>query len=169
MDGYVPKPIAVASIRNEIERVLGGHLEGFPAWQGTGSSETPGDGAETKPLDEQAIMDRVAGDPALLAEVVELFREDVPKLLTQLRVAIRSRDLPASARTAHTLKGEFSNFTKSGAYLTTSELVEASRNGDAVAAATVLGRLEKEVARLMDDLDVLVNSVVASSHAGREI
>jgi len=168
MDGYVPKPIAVASIRNEIQRVLGGHLEGCPASQGTGSNETPGDGAEAKPLDEQGIMERVGGDPALLAEVVELLREDVPKLLTQLRVAIRSRDLPASVRTAHTLKGEFSNFTKSGAYLTTIELVEASRNGDAVAAATVLGRLEEEVVRLMEDLDVLVTSVVASSQAGLE-
>jgi len=165
MDGYVPKPIAVASIRNEIQRVLGGHLEGRPAWQGIGSNETPGDGAEAKLLDERAIMERVGGDSALLAEVVELLREEVPKLLTQLHVAIRSRDLPAAARTAHTLKGEFSNFTKNGAYLTTIELVEASLNGDAVTAATVLGRLEEEVGRLMDDLHVLVKSVVACGDA----
>ena len=160
MDGYVPKPIGVDSIRNEIQRVLGGQLEGPPAWQDTAGSETPG-GGEVKPLDERAIMERVGGDPALLAEVVELLHEDVPKLLTQLHVAICSRDLPAAARTAHTLKGEFSNFTKNGAYLTTIELVEASRNGDAVGAATVLGRLEGEVGRLVDDLHALVKSVVA--------
>ena len=160
MDGYVTKPIAVASIRDEIQRVLGGQLEGRPASRPTGSSETQGHGAEATCLDEQAIMDRVGGDPALLAEVVELLREDVPKLLTQLRVAIRSRDLPAAARTAHTLKGEISNFTKTGAYLATVELLEASRNGDAVTAATTLGSLEEGVAGLMDDLDVLVKSVV---------
>jgi hypothetical protein len=158
----VPKPIGVASIRNEIQRVLGGQLEGPAVWQGSAGSETPGDG-EAERLDERAIMDRVGGDPALLAEVVELLREDAPKLLTQLHVAIRSRDLPAAARTAHTLKGEFSNFTRNGAYLTSIELVEASRNGDAVAAATVLGRLEEEVGRLMDDLHVLVKSVVTCS------
>ena len=161
MDGYVAKPIGFASIRNEIQRVFSGRLAGRPASQGIGSGETQGRGAEATDLDEQVIMDRVGGDPALLTEVVELFREEAPKLLTQLRVAIRSRDLPAAARTAHTLKGELSNFTKNGAYLTTTELVEASRNGDAVGAASVVGRLEEEVGRLMDDLDVLVTSVVA--------
>ena len=166
MDGYVAKPIGVASIRNEIERVLTGRLEGRQVSPPVGGGEVPGGGGEAKPLDEQAIMERVGGDPALLVEVVELLREDVPKLLTQLRVAIRSRDLPTVARMAHTLKGELSNFTKNGAYLTAIELVEASHNGDVLAVTEVLDRLEEEVGRLMDELQVLVKSVVACSAAG---
>ena len=159
MDGYLAKPIGVDSIRDEIQRVLGGQSVRRAALQGTGGVDDQGGAPGASGLDEEAIMDRVGGDPALLAEVVELLREDVPKLLSQLDVAISSGDLPAAARTAHTLKGELSNFTENGAYVTAVELVEASRSGDAVAATTGLSSLEEGLGRLMDDLDALVDSV----------
>ncbi|MBL7221003.1 MAG: response regulator [Phycisphaerae bacterium] len=167
MDGYVAKPIAVASIRDEIQRVLAERSEGAAVWRGIGGSETEDDGAEAMCLDERAIMDRVAGDPALLAELVELFREDAPKLLAQLRAAMRSRDLPAAERTVRALKGGLGNFTENGAYLAAVELIEASRNGDAVAVAAVLGRLEEEVGRLMNDLDALLKVVIGRNVPAR--
>ncbi|MBC8374357.1 MAG: hypothetical protein H8E53_12230, partial [Planctomycetes bacterium] len=167
MDGYVAKPIAVASIRDEIQRVLAERSEGAAVWRGIGGSETEDDGAEAMCLDERAIMDRVAGDPALLAELVELFREDAPKLLAQLRAAMRSRDLPAAERTVRALEGGLGNFTENGAYLAAVELIEASRNGDAVAVAAVLGRLEEEVGRLMNDLDALLKVVIGRNVPAR--
>jgi signal transduction histidine kinase/CheY-like chemotaxis protein/HPt (histidine-containing phosphotransfer) domain-containing protein len=160
MDGYVPKPIGVDSIRHEIQRVLPGRdILAAPPPPEIDQSETRNDESKEPLLDEDAIMERVGGDSALLVEIVELLREDVPKLLNQLQIAMCARDLPTMSRDAHTLKGELSNFTKTGAYLRAVELVEASRSGDAIAAASMLGRLEEEVDDLMDGLGGLVESV----------
>ena len=167
MDGYLTKPIAVESIRHEIQRVRAELSDADSGERGSQVDAKRSDLDENESLDHQGIMERVGGDTDLLAEVVELLREDMPKLLDQLRATIRSRDLPAAARVAHTLKGELSNFTKKGIYLTTTELVEASRNDDAIAAGALLGKLEGQVAGLMKGLDTLVESVgVGKSPAG---
>jgi PAS domain S-box-containing protein len=159
MDGYVPKPVEIVRIHNEIRRVLADRLEQTPVLQRTGGVEIRDHRSGKNRVDEQGIIERVGGDSALLDELVELFCKDAPKLLNQLHKAMRSRDLPAAALTAHTLKGELCNFTRTGAYLTAIELVEASRNGDAVTASRVLERLEEEIGGLIDDLMMLVDAV----------
>ena len=50
------------------------------------------------------------GDPELLAEVVSLFLETYPQLLSSIEDAILRKDAAALCRAAHTLKGAVANF-----------------------------------------------------------
>jgi signal transduction histidine kinase/CheY-like chemotaxis protein len=160
MDGYVPKPIGVTEIDDEIQKVLAAQLEEFQDPRGT---EAEGDDTEAISLDKQVIVARFDGDMGMLDEAVELFDEDASKLLAQLHQVIRSRDLPAVTRAVDTLKGRIGNFTEQGVYLTATELLNASCNGDMVAVAEMMGRLDEEVIRMIKDLDLLVKSTVDCS------
>jgi len=173
MDGYLSKPISEASLRTEIARVLGSMGKApcgrkYPDDRGA-PDVGDADGAGPRPLDEQQIMDRVGGDRELLAEVVDLLRDDAPGVLAQTRLAVDAQDMPAAARAAHTLKGQLSNFTKEGPYKAAADVVAAARNGDRIAAAAAYRRLERELLTLLEALDELVKrNAVCSEGAGGE-
>ena len=62
-----------------------------------------------KALAVQDVLDRLGGDEELLSEVVELFIEEVPDILSKLKDALDSGDWDSAAKLAHTLKGSSSN------------------------------------------------------------
>jgi HPt (histidine-containing phosphotransfer) domain-containing protein len=53
---------------------------------------------------------RVEGDECLLRELIQLFIDDYPKTMQELRVAIAQGDTSTAERHAHTLKGSAANF-----------------------------------------------------------
>lgn len=57
-----------------------------------------------------AALQRMDGDADLLNEVIDVFLEDYPNSLQQLRSSAEARDLKLVLRTAHTLKGVAGNF-----------------------------------------------------------
>ncbi len=57
----------------------------------------------------QEVLDRLGGDEELLSEVVDLFIEEVPDILSQLKEALENGDWDRAAKLAHTLKGSSSN------------------------------------------------------------
>ncbi|MBC7292642.1 MAG: response regulator, partial [Thermoleophilia bacterium] len=79
---------------------------GAPAATGT-----PAEGGTGKPpvLDRQALLDRVAGDEDLAAEVLGVFMQDVPRQLAALKKVVAAGDLEQVRRHAHTLKGASAN------------------------------------------------------------
>ncbi|HDM76392.1 MAG TPA: Hpt domain-containing protein [Deltaproteobacteria bacterium] len=64
---------------------------------------------EGKALAVQSVLERLGGDEELLCEVIDLFIEEVPDILTTLEAAIESGDWESAAKLAHTLKGSSSN------------------------------------------------------------
>jgi HPt (histidine-containing phosphotransfer) domain-containing protein len=62
-------------------------------------------------FDYDDFLDRIDGDVDLLKEVVQIFLEDTPRLLTNLYSGIKSGDNEAVERAAHTLKGATANIS----------------------------------------------------------
>ena len=127
MNGFVAKPIRVADLRLEIERVMKMFAaRAAPAPIGPHQSdaaiadaaiETNIAPAETPPpqealpvMDRALAMARMGDDEELLASLAEVFIEQLPETLAEMDRAAKDRDLASLARAAHTMKGLFDTF-----------------------------------------------------------
>ena len=136
MDGYVPKPIEVAKLYETIESI---------------ASTTLHDDV----IDMDEVIERVAGDVELLSEMVELFLDDCPRLLSQIRESIVHRDSEILERSAHTLKGSVGNFSAAPAFEAAYRLEKMGRDGDIAHAEEAYTALEGELKRLQPVLMTL--------------
>jgi len=60
-------------------------------------------------LDRQAALERIGHDQELYDEICGIFRDDVPKILIQLKEAVDGGHIPAATRYAHSLKSAAAN------------------------------------------------------------
>lgn len=100
-------------------------------------------------LDREALLARVEGDIALLRELIELFRDDCPRLREAICGGLRRGDADAVRQAAHTLKGAAGNFTTGRPFRLARALEQAGAAGDLDGAA----RLWTELTILLDALD----------------
>src|SRR4051812_17025255 len=61
-------------------------------------------------LDHELAMSRVGGDVELLKELAELFLEEYPRLLAEIRAGYEHGDAKQVESSAHGLKGSVANF-----------------------------------------------------------
>src|SRR5262249_13832422 len=99
-------------------------------------------------LDKGAIWARVANDPQLLRELVQLFLDECPKLLGDVSDAVYRADAPKLKVAAHSLKGAVSNFSTWPAFEAALRLETMGHTGDLAHAAEGLAALEAALARL---------------------
>jgi signal transduction histidine kinase/CheY-like chemotaxis protein/HPt (histidine-containing phosphotransfer) domain-containing protein len=140
MDGYVAKPIKIEDLVEAIEN-LGRIPEAAPV-------EPTAKPREQEPLDTASALARVEGDVGLLAELVALFLQGLPEMLTNLRDAITAGDARAIERAAHKLKGSVGNFAAQPAFEAAMKLEILGRNGSLSEVEPAFCDLEKEIARL---------------------
>jgi len=144
MDGYVPKPIRHQDLFETIHNLildvpyipLDGHAEKDPK----------------DILDEAALMSRVDGDAQLLSDLVDLFLEEYPHLLEEIRTAIKKEDVKGVERGAHGLKGSTSNLTAKRAADAALKLERLAREGGLLGAEDSLRELEFQLVRLQPAL-----------------
>jgi HPt (histidine-containing phosphotransfer) domain-containing protein len=103
-------------------------------------------------LDPEALLGRVAGDRALLRELVAIFTEDAPGMLERIAGALAADDSAAVAKAAHALKGSVGVFSAGPAAGAAAELEQLARSGELSAAGRTYATLEREVARLAEEL-----------------
>lgn len=60
-------------------------------------------------FDRAAMLDRLAGDQELLAEIVELYVTEMPKMINALMLYLEDKDLAGAERQAHSIKGASAN------------------------------------------------------------
>jgi two-component system sensor histidine kinase/response regulator len=106
----------------------------------------------TKGMDRAAVLERVEGDVELLKQLVELFREDSARHLSDLRAALERGDVKAIERSAHALKGSTSNFGAPSAWEAALRLETLAHQGGIAAAKDAFRALEREVENLSADL-----------------
>jgi PAS domain S-box-containing protein len=140
MDGYLAKPIKA----DELYAVLTDLTAAAPPLTPVSDAALEA----VKVFDEAALWAQVEGDPALLTELVELFTEDSPRLLDELKQALSSGQSRGVAQAAHALKGAASNFGAEDVVALARRLEEAGRAETLVEADTLCLALEAEVSRL---------------------
>ncbi len=132
MDGYVSKPLKRDNLDAVLRQVLGSHSVPIPP-------------PDEPPIDLASALNAVDGDRTLLREVIEVFRQDYPARVTELRDAIEHRTPHQMGVAAHSLKGALSIFGRTLAYDLAQELETRGRAGHLDGAAAVLRMLEREL------------------------
>jgi len=115
MDGYIAKPMRVAELELEIERVMSGARVEREC-RAENSLKQASLAAKGEPLcfDAQELRQRVQGSVELMAELIRIFLDDTPKQLSELQQAVVARDQQRVERVAHTIKGAASVIAAKG-------------------------------------------------------
>ena len=103
-------------------------------------------------FDPSDVLARVEGDRDLLAELVDIFRAEYPRLLANLRKEVEKGDARGVEEAAHAIKGTVGNFGAPVASAAALALEVMGRVGALTGANAGMARLEEEVERLQRNL-----------------
>ncbi len=114
MDDYVSKPVKPEELDAVLERwIPQPDAEASAPEEQTDSAAASEGGGITDPVDQSVLAGlrelQEEGEPDILAELCELFLEDVPTQLEALREAAEGGDASSVEQVAHTLKGSCGN------------------------------------------------------------
>ncbi|HXA85115.1 MAG TPA: Hpt domain-containing protein [Candidatus Dormibacteraeota bacterium] len=107
-------------------------------------------------FDQQSLWARVAGDPELLRELVELFTSEAPRMLARVEQAIKDGSPSGLEKASHKIKGAVLQFSADTAAAIALELEENGRRGSVTGAEALLKKLKHEVDLLLQTLRVMV-------------
>jgi CheY-like chemotaxis protein/HPt (histidine-containing phosphotransfer) domain-containing protein len=135
MDDYLSKPIHRDELAAALER-------GAPL--GASPSETEA------ALDPAALeaLETATDDPAFVADLIETFRRDAPKLLEAMRSSSEGGDGETLRRAAHTLKSNARTFGAGALADLCEELEATAKAGARVDLIELVHRIEAEFARV---------------------
>jgi len=136
MDAHLPKPIRAMDFFNTVEA-----LAGIPA---SGN------------IDKEALLDGLGGDRKLARKMAQVFLKDCPRMVANVRRAIRTKDAEAIRAAAHALKGTSANWGTNGAFEAAQDLERQAKEGEIKGAETTFDRLKTELGDLRRRLKVLL-------------
>jgi CheY-like chemotaxis protein/HPt (histidine-containing phosphotransfer) domain-containing protein len=166
MDGYISKPIQAEELFAALEELVPlstagvehDHAQGEdptvnrPSALGPRPLGTEGKWCPVEVIDRAEALARMDGDEELLGEIVELFFDDCPRMLSEVHKAVAGRDSQTLERAAHTLKGSVGNFAARPAFEAALKLEMIGREGSLAHAEEAYAALEKEIERLQPAL-----------------
>jgi two-component system, sensor histidine kinase and response regulator len=141
MNGYLPKPLEPDRLLATIERIVAGIAEPdgtavVKAAEPNGTIDGTGAAGAVDPMpsadvlfDEEAALAHVAGDRALLQEIVALFRKDTPSRCRTIERALARRDGERLRQAAHALKGAITTLGSPAGRRLASDLEQMGREG----------------------------------------
>lgn len=140
MDDYIAKPIESQELYRVVERIVGTEVI---------SEQEPEPDPEPGPsvFDPERFRERIM-DSSLMCELIEIFEEDAPPLLEEIRTAEGAGDADELHRAAHGLKGVVGNYCADQAFDSVSRLDSRVRAGELEG----LGEIVEEVALAVDAL-----------------
>ncbi len=147
MDAYVSKPINSRQLYETIDGLRRAELQ---------ATREGGAKSRQEILDEATLRSRFEGEPELLNDVVRLFLDDFPKLLTAIRAATERGDAQGVEQAAHKLKGSIANFAAPAAFDAALRLEVMGRGGHLDRATEALDQL----ASALEDLKPLLLNLV---------
>jgi PAS domain S-box-containing protein len=154
MDGYLSKPINARELFSLIEPIAA--TRNTPEVRAVESS--PNDSAD-EALDVSELLERVEGSQELAATLGQIYREQSPALLAEMRDASEAGDAGRLERAAHTVKGAAANLSAKGVSRAALALEMMGRSGELRNARAALATLESEERRLAGALDSLERNV----------
>jgi signal transduction histidine kinase/CheY-like chemotaxis protein/HPt (histidine-containing phosphotransfer) domain-containing protein len=133
MDRFVAKPIAREALFSAVEELAAGSTFG---------------GIPPELAGRPGFLAGLGDDLKLARKLVDIFIQQSPVLMDQIRAAIESEDATALRRAAHALKGTISNVPTGPARGVAARMEGIGFDGDFDAARETLPLLEQEVDRL---------------------
>lgn len=145
MDDYVQKPIELPQLVAALGRagVTLRAAAGNPA-----AAASAGGAAETGVLD-QTVLNRLRdwrqpNEPDPVAELIDLFLQDMPRHTEKMEEAVAQRDAPALRQAAHSLKGSSKNLGAIRLAEVCASLEAQAKTGDLATAPHLLAELKRE-------------------------
>ena len=107
-------------------------------------------------FDPTAMLTRIGGNMSLFAELVQIFHEDYPQLIGEMRQAIAENNSAGLKQAAHTLRGAIGNFT-------TTEPYEMAKQLESMGQANHLEDAEKKLDALAENIAQLAMALKRSA------
>jgi HPt (histidine-containing phosphotransfer) domain-containing protein len=150
MDAYLSKPINVAKLVKATESSV---LKSVPRSGGEQrNSPSNGEPSGKTVVDRDSVMKRLGGDEELFRSFIEVFTEDSPAMMQQLRDAVAERNSSLIQRSAHSLRGLAANFNAAGVVELASKLEQAGKDGDLSEANSLMTQLNEAMEQLQETL-----------------
>ena len=157
MDGYLPKPIRSQELDEVLDKYVAGKAHGSaPAEQASPESLA----VIQEAIDARELLERIGDEREFLGELVNTFRDDFPKQLETMTVALKDRNATQLTLAAHSLKGALSNLAAQRAAGLAAGVESAGKSGDFSSAELGLRDLKPELARVVDALNALCQETV---------
>ncbi|MBD3181523.1 PAS domain S-box protein [Candidatus Poribacteria bacterium] len=137
MDDYVAKPVKPDELSACIDKLYEDKKEGYMQIDKSNIS-----------IDKNDVMERVDGDMELLSDMIEIFMEEYPSLLAEIKQAIDNKDNKSLEYSAHSLKGSVGNFGSQEVFDAALNLEIIGRNGNLSEAPAVLENLKSKLKQL---------------------
>ena len=102
------------------------------------------------------LLLRVENDRDLLRELIDIFKEESPRLLQQLQGHVIRRDMKSVEETSHGLKGMLSGLSAMPAASVAARLERMGREGDIAGLSDAVTLLEREIEQLLPELDASI-------------
>ncbi|TWU35881.1 response regulator [Novipirellula artificiosorum] len=146
MDAYLSKPIHVDALYSVLAEI---------GDQMSPSKSVPTGQRMEELVDLEGLMKRVGHDKEFLAVMSDVFRQDCPKHLREMRSALADNDNVRFEKAAHTLKGSAGNLGGLQVRSAAANLEVLARQGELPAADAKISELESSIDDLIEALSVL--------------
>lgn len=147
MDGYIAKPVAFAELEAALARV-----ESSSRASSIAEGAETGESAGKKSADLRVALGQLGGDAELLAEIAGIFVGEAPARRAALREAAASGDAEALRLAAHVIRSGAKVLCATALDAAALDVETAAGEGDLAAARARIDGLDREYARLLDEL-----------------
>jgi HPt (histidine-containing phosphotransfer) domain-containing protein len=113
-------------------------------------------------FDSDELLDRIEGDRALFIDIVKIFLDDTPGLISALEAGVQSGDAEVVEKTAHAIKGSCAMISAKRLETLTHKLESMGRNGDLIGSFD----LHQEVVHCFDGLKQIMASFLINNGPG---
>ncbi|MEE9612751.1 MAG: Hpt domain-containing protein, partial [Desulfatiglandales bacterium] len=120
---------------------------------------------ETEVFDGRGLLKRLDGDEELFDELLDLYLQDVPVRLKELKHALEDNDIAMIVQQAHTIMGASANIGAHSLRDLAFEMEMAARDNNLDKARPFCRRLEKEFAKFRS---MLSGSVLSDNEKQRK-
>jgi CheY-like chemotaxis protein len=155
MNGYISKPIRNEVLRAELERFATGGKEVHDGACSVAATELQGE--ESFAMSE--LLERVDHDRELMRDLLEIFKEEFPQRLEELREAANCTDLKRVASASHALKGMMANLSANRAATLAGRLEQIGNGTQSGHLENSLAEFEREAATLLPILESCLSEV----------
>ena len=103
-------------------------------------------------MDQERALENVGGNREILNEMIDLFVNECPKQMQEIKSAHTAGDLPRLTRSAHTLKGSVALFAADEATAAAKRIEFMGRNNNVEEFDAAWAELQEDIDQLMSKL-----------------